>query len=144
MCKLFHFSTNVLRPRCCEAVMLRLTWRCDCDLLPHNKSRQFPQMGAKMILMSSQYSTWNISYRFIYTNIVKLRSRSQVRSRRSKDKGQRPGPGLYMTSKWLQTITVWLLTMSHWYQHSRWHSGWHSGWHLRDYFHIFQTVSQIN
>ena len=50
-----------------------------------------------------------------------------------------PGPGqnswtwantkLFLGSKWLQTITVWLLTMSHWSQHSRWHSGWHLGWH---------------
>ena len=35
-------------------------------------------------------------------------------------------PTIHPTSKWLQTITVWLLAMSHWPQHSRWPPGWHT------------------
>ena len=53
---------------------------------------------------------------------------------------------LILGSKWLQTITIWLLTMSHWYSrwYSKWDSGWHSGWHsgsLSSSFFVSQALT---
>ena len=42
-----------------------------------------------------------------------------------------PPTKLFLDHKSLQTITVWILTMSHWSWQSGQHSGWHSGWHFR-------------
>ena len=42
-----------------------------------------------------------------------------------------PTEKLFFGHKWLQTITVWLITMSNWSWHSRWHSGLYLGWHSR-------------
>ena len=99
--------------------------------------------GLSHIVCRTRKQGWKYELRLEWLNqnevvyfIVKLRLRSGSRSGSLRlllcDIDSVTWRHSFLGSKWLQTITVWLLTMSYWYSgwHSGWHSWWHSGWHL--------------